>query len=108
MIRKLVEAEYGGHPDNVRVERNGNEVHVDLVYPSYTPDEAPERCHYVVVNQESVRASDGVRLSYDYGRDGWVIEQPHVNEETGDERWVETAFVQSWAQDEWKKATRSE
>lgn len=56
-------------PYTVRLK--GDEVHVDLWYPIL--DGHPK---YVVVNQVSVRASDGVRLSYDYTRDGFVVEQP--------------------------------
>lgn len=75
-------------------------LQVDLVYPR------SNRIKHVEVGLIDVRASDGVRISYDYERDGWVIEQPRsrqAGEDIVDFRtaWIETAFVRSWVlQDE--------
>lgn len=50
-----------------------------------------------------VRASDGIRVTYDYERDGYSIQQPFIIEvDKGsfidcEEHWEETAFLQSWA-----------
>ena len=83
---------------------------VMLVQPARTINQGNEpeninRCRYVKVNQSSIRASDGIRLHYDYERDGWVIEQrPIYQEENGnvagwlpDEPYQEVAFIRSWA-----------
>ena len=58
------------------------------------------KCKYVYVNQESARATDGVRLWYDYNRDGWVIEQASTFQWADDDKvldhdWREVAFVKS-------------
>jgi hypothetical protein len=62
---------------------------VELFYPS---DEVPA---FVDIELSHVRASDGIRIRYDFERDGWVIMQPSTMEYP--ETWVESAFVESWA-----------
>ena len=49
-----------------------------------------------------VRGADSIRVSYDFERDGWKIEQVSVFEwEPGDTVcdpcWQEVAFIQAWA-----------
>jgi hypothetical protein len=51
-----------------------------------------------------VRASDGLRVEYDFDRDGWSIQQPrNIARETGPNRteqfttWHEVYFAPSWA-----------
>lgn len=49
-----------------------------------------------------VRAADSIRVSYDFERDGWKIEQASVfewepDDEVCDPDWQEVAFVQAWA-----------
>ena len=73
----------------------GDSVDISLWYPRISP------IKFVRVDLTDVRASDGIRISYDYDRDGWVIEQPTINEWTAndkvmDEGWTEVAFVESW------------
>jgi hypothetical protein len=56
-----------------------------------------------------VRASDGIRLSYDYARDGYVVEQPKPKLVAVDhhgtpclaheEDWIEVGFFGAWALD---------
>jgi hypothetical protein len=59
-----------------------------------------------------VRASDGIRITYDFDRDGWVMWQPkgvemmhcdacdvHLMNSKGEEEWVEVAFAKSWAKE---------
>ena len=70
------------------------------------------RCNqvrFLEVDISDVRASDGVRVSYDFERDGYVIEQPCANYwfegdemiPSGDKReWKEVGFFQSWALEE--------
>jgi hypothetical protein len=77
---------------------------VTLTYPPRTETENPEQARHVVVNQESVRASDGVRLHYDYERDGFVVEQNRltlrkVGPDSYDsvDNWTEVGFFASWA-----------
>lgn len=38
-----------------------------------------------------IRSSDGIRVSYDFDRDGWKIEQPLDNDE-----WAEVVLIPSW------------
>lgn len=90
--------------NNFHCVRHGETLHVELTYP----DLEQAGMKYVVFDQESVRASDGIRLSYDYGRDGYVVEQPKPKfvtkripdgscfEEQIDE-WVEVGFFRAWA-----------
>lgn len=90
---------------NFHVAKRGDELHVDLTYPPYTDaDNKNGKCRHVVVNQESVRASDGIRVWYDFDRDGFVVEQnsPYMREinETSSEQvdsWREVYFAKSWA-----------
>lgn len=94
-IKKIHESEYGGGPCNFHVTKDGDTLSVELTYPPRSDDENPNnQCRYIFVDQESVRASDGVRLYYDYDRDGWVIQQ---ETECGSDSWQEVAFIESWA-----------
>jgi hypothetical protein len=74
------------------------DIQVDLEYPR--SDDRPEG---VRIDLSDVRASDGIRVSYDFVRDGWSIQQPKTtrpwiedNTYGLHEDWIETAFVQSW------------
>lgn len=92
---EIYKSQYGGGPNNFHVTKNGDTLDVELTYPPRSDAEnTKNQCRYIFVDQESVRASDGIRLHYDYDRDGWVIEQ---EPECGEDTWVEVAFVQSWA-----------
>jgi hypothetical protein len=56
---------------------------------------------HILVELSDVRAADGIRISYDFGRDGWVIEQAAVfewavDDEIGDPEWAEVAFISAW------------
>lgn len=105
--QEIHHSDYTGK-NNFHINVRGDELHVELTYPprgSANEPEKAEQIRYVVVDQESVRASDGVRLWYDYERDGFVIEQASRfswdSEEEANapnaEDWQEVAFVQSWA-----------
>jgi len=55
----------------------------------------------VVLNLVDVRAADPIRVSYDFERDGWKIEQSSVFEWDANDRecdpcWREVAFVKAW------------
>lgn len=68
---------------------------VEMFYPR---QEDEPNC--VEIDLIDVRASDGIRVRYDFERDGWVIEQPTKFEWKVDEQvdfgWKESAFVPSW------------
>ncbi len=102
--KKIYESKYGGTEDNYNVTRNGNRLDVELTYPPYTDEANHGQVRYILIDQESVRASDGIRLHYDYVRDGWAICQAstfqwEVDDEVCDPDWQEVAFIQSWARE---------
>lgn len=82
-------------------------IGVELMYPRLAKDD-PERPTHVEVGLCDVRAADSIRISYDFQRDGWKIEQAQrfrweVSEELnerglscGDPGWIEVAFVEAW------------
>jgi len=113
---KIHESEYGDSPNNFHVARNGNELRVELTYPPYTDAKNEHgKCRYVYVDQESVRASDGVRLHYDYERDGFVVEQPKSRvvalgnkSYTTVEDWIEVGFFESWHFNDWENGNPPE
>ena len=111
---KITESEYGDSPNNYHIHRDYSTINVTLTYPlrDNSQEKTIKGCRYIFVNQESVRASDGVRLHYDYERDGWVIEQASrfswTEKEVDaaeakclplDSDWQEVAFVRSWGRD---------
>lgn len=73
----------------------GDSICVDLRYPRTKAN--PKA---VVVGLEDVRAADNVRISYDFERDGWRVEQPSRSrwdiDEPQDDGWVEVGFFQAW------------
>lgn len=76
-----------------------NEKRVELEYPRN-----PGSASHLVVELVDVRAADEIRISYDFERDGWVIEQASkFRWESGDNvcdpDWQEVAFVQAWARE---------
>lgn len=71
---------------------------VELAYPKIS------EIKYVTVDLLDVRAADGIRISYDFERDGWIIEQASVFEWDASDRvcnpdWQEVAFVQAWGRE---------
>jgi hypothetical protein len=81
----------------ITIDEYDDTIHCDLCYSNVNP---PKKIQYIGVGISHVRASDGIRVSYDYDRDGYVIEQQRLighdtwSEDTGE--WKEVAFVQSW------------
>jgi len=69
---------------------------VDLEYPR------SNEIKFIEVGLCDVRAADSIRISYDFKRDGYKIEQASIFEWNGDDiesdpDWKEVAFVQAWA-----------
>lgn len=65
-------------------------VYIDMAKPQY-----------VEIGLEHVRAADSIRVSYDFARDGWKIEQASVFEWDCDDTecdrgWVEVGFCKAW------------
>ena len=79
-LHTLHKGDYGNDGGfTARVGRVGDTLRVELLYPPYEADPfGGGRIRYVELNQESVRASDGIRLHYDFDRDGFVVEQETV------------------------------
>lgn len=78
-------------------------IYVDLEYPRL------EGKHDTIeIHLTDVRAADGIRVQYDFERDGWVIFQcktTHPWQETDkygcstygyEEEWIEKAFLPAW------------
>lgn len=102
--RKIIESQYGDHPDNFHIERHDDELHVTLTYPPYTDAANKGQVRHVVFDQESVRATDGIRISFDFARNGYKIEQASIfswecDDPVCDPDWQEVAFVEAWARD---------
>ncbi len=76
----------------------GNDLHVDLHYPDYDRDKAKK----LIIGLCSVRSADEIRVSYDFDRNGWVIEQATIfewdwkTETVFDRGWKEVAFAPAW------------
>ena len=73
-----------------------NETRIELQYPR---DESSAK--FAIVGLVDVRAADDIRISYDFERDGWKIEQSSVfeweiDDEICDRCWHEVAFVGAW------------
>lgn len=76
----------------------GNTLYAELFYPRNT------EVKYVEVDLSDIRAADGIRISYDFERDGWKIEQAStfswsIDDGECDSDWQEVAFVQAWARE---------
>lgn len=71
-----------------------NTVNITLLYPRINPHK------FIEVSICDTRADDGIRLYFDFKRDGWVVQKPtklswEINEEPGPS-WKEVAFIQGW------------
>lgn len=79
--------------------RRGDTFHVELEYPRLEG-----HVRFVEVDLVDVRAADGIRVSYDFERDGWRIEQASrfewpADDPVCDPDWQEVAFVKAWGRD---------
>lgn len=79
------------------IDKQDETLTAELWYPRVEG----KRIRFVEVGLVDVRAADSVRVSYDFERDGWKIEQAGVFEWDMDDSeqnpgWAEVAFVQAW------------
>ena len=96
----------------MRIYNNGNgfervEIDNDESKPAYVCLNYPSRDNPQYVHLEicDVRANNGIRLWFDFERDGWVIERPTVfewdcDDEVCDQGWQEVALVNDFYEDE--------
>jgi hypothetical protein len=75
----------------------GDTLNVEFWYPR----NEDEPIKFIEVGLTEVRAADNIRISYDFDRDGWKIEQASTfswlgNDPVCDQDWQEVAFVQAW------------
>lgn len=88
--------------DGAEAFQRGDTLCVEMLYPRHN------EIKHIEVGLCDVRASDGIRITYDFDRDGYVIEQPTQMSWSVDERpdckWKEVAFVESWALEDEQKA----
>ncbi len=87
MTEKIHESDYD--KKNYHITRFDETLIVDLTYPNIEGD----RVRFVEFDQESVRASGGIRAHFDYDRDGYVISQRGHIDRDG---WVEE--VETWTE----------
>lgn len=72
-------------------------AHVEIEYPRNNEIDTVE------IGMCDVRATDDIRIKYDFDRDGWVILQPRdyhskIEDNTYDLKteWIESAFCPAW------------
>jgi len=80
--------------------KDNNTKYIELWYPRLEGEKK-----YIRVGLMDVRAADDIRISYDFDRDGWVIEQASIFKWAGDdevcnEGWAEVAFIQAWGRED--------
>ena len=71
-------------------------INIELQYPRN-----PGNISSFIIGLMDVRAADDIRVSYDFDRDGWKIEQQSefvwsMNDPKRDPGWTEVAFVKAW------------
>lgn len=81
------------------LSRDGTTREIDLWYPCVDGNPV-----FIEVGLMAVRAADSIRISYDFDRDGWKIEQASTFEWECDDKvcdpdWQEVAFVRAWARE---------
>ena len=75
---------------------NGDTVSIDFWYPRQ------RAVKFIKIGLIDVRAADDIRISYDFERDGYKIEQAskfewtEFDEDPLDHDWQEVAFVGAW------------
>lgn len=85
-------------PTKLLEDKDEDTKYVKLEYPRSS------EVKYVAIKLMDIRAADNIRISYDFDRDGWVIEQASIFEWDGDDKvcdpdWQEVAFIKAWARE---------
>lgn len=95
---------------DLRFDAAAGMLNVPLWYPrAYDPSEGtPDHPKSVEIDLICVRASDSIRIEYDFERDGYSIKQASKfewaeDDEVQDPDWQEVTFVRAWARDERRK-----
>ena len=88
--------------DGLEVVIRKDTAEVELMYPRSSP------IQFIELGLCCVRAADNIRVSYDFDRDGWKIEQAStfewdMDDEVCDQDWQEVSFVQAWGREKPKK-----
>ena len=83
---------------NIEVEIRENTANVEMWYVRHNP------VKFVKLGIVDVRAADDIRISYDFDRDGYKIEQASTfewdsDDDVCDPDWQEVAFIQAWQRD---------
>ncbi len=73
---------------------------IDFWYPPRAGD-PPKPGAVFEIGLMDVRAADAIRVSYDFERDGYVIQQASIvewdaDDTVQDEDWQEVAFIPAW------------
>lgn len=94
--RSLFDDRYELPQTVTNIDWHDDTIRIDLWYPRV--DDAPS---VLKVGLMDVRAADDIRISYDFDRDGWAIQQASTfswgPEETAyDMDWQEVAFIKAW------------
>lgn len=87
--------------ENLEVGRHEDVLHVDLCYPGVNGNASA-----IELNLQHVRANDGLRLDFDFDRNGWRILQPvgtHWHDGDEEDGWQEVFFANGYALKKWEE-----
>lgn len=95
MLKKELNEEQKYFLDNI--DFHTNTAMVEISYPRLENNKIKN----IEVGLSDVRAADNIRISYDFDRDGWKIEQASIfswdiEDTEMDPDWQEVAFVKAW------------
>ncbi len=87
---------------NKKIIESQREPEIELNYPSMNDEHNKfQGWNHIQIGLMHVRAADNIRVSYDFDRDGWKIQQAQVfsweiDDKDCDPLWKEVAFVRAW------------
>ena len=85
--------------DGIEIDQyeNKDTIIAEFFYPRNNP------IKFIEVGLCDVRATDNIRISFDFERSGWKIEQPYIDEiqkdgyiDAGTNIWEEVGFFPNW------------